>query len=153
MSQKKVDEYKELKKNRRELVAKEKKEKAIKRVIGWVIAALVVCGLLAGIVITIVNAVNANKKAEESYYLTENALLDYVEMASKEEAAAAEAETAEAAEPAEEAETEPAEEAETEPAEEAETEPAEEAETESAEETEPAAEDTEAETEEETDEE
>ena len=145
MSQKKVDEYKELKKNRRELVAKEKKEKAIKRVIGWVIAALVVCGLLAGIVITIVNAVNANKKAEESYYLTENALLDYVEMASKEEAAAAEAETAEAAEPAEEAETEPAEEAETEPAEEAETEPAEE--------TEPAAEDTEAETEEETDEE
>ena len=152
MSQKKVDEYKELKKNRRELVAKEKKEKAIKRVIGWVIAALVVCGLLAGIVITIVNAVNANKKAEESYYLTENALLDYVEMASKEEAAAAEAETAEEAEPAEE-EAEAAEEAETEPAEEAETEPAEEAETEPAEETEPAAEDTEAETEEETDEE
>ena len=116
MSQKKGDEYKEQKKNRREQVAKEKKEKAIKRVIGWVVAGLAVCGLLVGIIVTIVNAINANKTEEESYYLTENALLDYAEIVSSKEPDATETEAA-VEEEAEEAE---AEEAETEDAENAE---------------------------------
>ena len=42
MSQEKVNRYKEEKKNRKELLAKEKKQKAIRRVVGTVIAVVFV---------------------------------------------------------------------------------------------------------------
>lgn len=45
MSQAKVDRRKELKNNRKEIVAKEKRNKAFTKIVGYLVAAVIVVGL------------------------------------------------------------------------------------------------------------
>ncbi len=108
MSQEKVDQYKESKKNRKEEVAKKKKMAKLRRLIAWAVIALIVVGLAVGITITVVNQQKANAESQAELY-NEGAMLleDYADI----QGTATEAET-ETEAPAEEAETETAEEAE-----------------------------------------
>ena len=73
MSQAKVDRYKEAKKNRKETIAKEKRQQALARVIG---SALVVA-LVAWIGVSGYNMYEA-KKPLETVYVDTTALDDYM---------------------------------------------------------------------------
>ena len=68
MSQEKVDKYKESKKNRKEEVAKQKKIMKRRKLTGWIILAVVVVGLVAGLVITIVNNEKAKTESQDEMY-------------------------------------------------------------------------------------
>lgn len=50
MSQAKVDKYKEYKANRKAILAKQKREKKLAAIGGWALLALIVAGIIGGIV-------------------------------------------------------------------------------------------------------
>ena len=64
MSQRKVDRQKEYKKNRKQILAKEKRQ----RVIGRVIAYLCVCLLAGGIGYSVYNKLTPEKEIDSSAY-------------------------------------------------------------------------------------
>ena len=73
MSQAKVDRYKEEKKNRKEIIAKEKRQQALTKVLGGV----VVVALVAWIGVSGYNMYEANKPLE-TVYVDTTALDDYM---------------------------------------------------------------------------
>jgi len=73
MSQAKVDRYKEAKKNRKEIMAKEKRQQALTRIIGSVI----VVALVAWIGVSGYNMYEANKPLE-TVYVDTTAIDDYM---------------------------------------------------------------------------
>ena len=68
MSQEKVDKYKESKKTRKEEVAKQKKVMKMRKLTGWIILAVIVIGLVVGIVLTVVNNAKAKTESEAALY-------------------------------------------------------------------------------------
>lgn len=77
MSQKKVDSYKEHKKNRKEEAKKAIQKKKMWQMIGALIVVVVVAALVAGIAVTIVNA---TKKDKTNNYITYFAQPDYADI-------------------------------------------------------------------------
>ena len=65
MSQKKVDQYKETKKNRKEVLAREKKQKKMKQILAFTIAAVLVVALAVGVILTFSGLA---KKEDQSVY-------------------------------------------------------------------------------------
>ena len=61
MSQQKMEAYKEAKKNRKETIAKEKRQKKIQKILWTVIPIVLAAAVLAAIAITVINVVKANK--------------------------------------------------------------------------------------------
>ncbi len=106
MSQEKVDQYKQSKKNRKEEIAKQKRNAKMRQIAVWVVIGLLLAGLVFGIVITIVNQRKkqaADESAQADMYQESNFLLqDFADIQGNE----TEAET----EPAEESAQETAEE-------------------------------------------
>ena len=85
MSQAKVDAYKAAKKTRKEDIKKAKAAAARKRVIGWIVGILIIVGLVAGIVITIVNAQKAKTAETKAKYTAQGYLLnDYADIVDEE---------------------------------------------------------------------
>ena len=136
MSQKKVDQYKEQKANRSEIMKKEKRTLMIEKIIGGVVTLLVVCWVLFS-VYNKLTAVDESTQEVVTTAMDTTAIDDFVtglsnegeeaEETVEEEAAEEETETAEEAEETVEEETaeETTEEAAAETAEEASEEPAE----------------------------
>ena len=78
MSQEKVDKYKESKKTRKEEVAKQKKVMKLRKLTGWIILAVIVVGLAAGLIITFVNNKQAKTESQDALYNESDYLLqDY----------------------------------------------------------------------------
>ena len=61
MSQKKMEAYKEAKKNRKEIIAKEKREKKLQKILWTLIPIVLAAAALAAIAITVVNIVRENQ--------------------------------------------------------------------------------------------
>ena len=76
MSQEKVDKYKEYKKNRREILAKEKKKKKMEKIAGWAILVVLVAALGTAVGVTIYNQHQANLAALPNYTVTEKVVAD-----------------------------------------------------------------------------
>lgn len=77
MSQKKVDAYKESKKNRKEEVQKEKRAKKIRAIVGWAILVAVIAGLIVGLVFTFKNCTT---QTDDGYTVTEQVIVDLVDI-------------------------------------------------------------------------
>ena len=86
MSQAKVDAYKAAKKTRKADIAKQKKNDAIRKIVYWVIAAVLVCALVVGLVITIKNISTKNSSAN-TYAAQGFELGDYADIQGTKEAA------------------------------------------------------------------
>ncbi len=86
MSQEKVDRYKEQKANRKELMAKEKRKRAVTRAIAITIAVLVLAGAVGAIGLTIRNERIAYLASLPSYSTTSFVVPDEAGMLSTEEA-------------------------------------------------------------------
>lgn len=67
MSQAKVDRYKEYKANRKEIIAKQKRKQQMTKIVIWVVAILLVCGVVGF-------GVYAGIQAREDFY---NSIPDY----------------------------------------------------------------------------
>lgn len=76
MSQAKVDAYKAAKKTRKEDIAKQKKADAVRKIVYWIIAALIVCALAVGLIITFKNMYKQNGGTDQ-YAQTVYELDDY----------------------------------------------------------------------------
>ncbi|MBR4768512.1 MAG: hypothetical protein IK088_06005 [Lachnospiraceae bacterium] len=77
MSQKKVDQYKESKKTRKEDVKKQKTAKKINAVIGWVILILVIAALVVGLIFTFKNC---QPETGDGYTVTEQVISDIADI-------------------------------------------------------------------------
>jgi flagellar basal body-associated protein FliL len=73
MSQKKMEAYKEAKKNRKETIAKEKRQKKAQKILWTVIPIVLALAALVAIAITVVNIVKANQPDYSAF--TESALI------------------------------------------------------------------------------
>lgn len=119
MSQAKVDKYKDYKKNRREIIKREKRKMFLTKVLIWVVVAVVVVGISAVMGVSFYSSYQAKLASMPSYKTTSFMLSDYAGMQETDEADEAvtesetEAETEETSETAEET-SESADEAETE---------------------------------------
>ena len=67
MSLEKVNKYKEDKKNRRQILEKEKKQKARARIAGWIIGIAIVAGLVAVLGLTAKNAYTNYQASKPNY--------------------------------------------------------------------------------------
>ncbi len=76
MSQAKVDKYKEYKKNRREILAKEKRKKKMEKIAGWAILVVLVAALGTAVGVTIYNQHQANLAALPNYTVSEKVVAD-----------------------------------------------------------------------------
>ena len=76
MSQEKVDQYKESKKNRKEEVAKKKKQEKLRKLTGWILLGVLVVGLIVGIVLTVVNAQKAKTESQDDVYNESSFILE-----------------------------------------------------------------------------
>lgn len=85
MSQAKVDAYKAAKKTRKADIAKQKKNDAIRKIVYWVIAAILVCALVVGLVITFKN-VSQKNSGTSNYAVQDFELGDYANLLGSEEA-------------------------------------------------------------------
>ena len=70
MSQKKMDAYKEVKKNRKEIIAKEKRQKKAQKILWTVIPIVLAAAVLTAVVITVVNIVKSNIPDYSAYTQT-----------------------------------------------------------------------------------
>ena len=105
MSQKKVDKYKESKKNRKEIAKKEKNAKKLRALIGWIVLGLILAGIAVALVFTFKNCNTAEE--DDGYTGTALVIQDLVDVdgtaeTEAEETTAAEEDTTEAEETAEE---------------------------------------------------
>lgn len=67
MSQEKVNKYKEYKKNRKEIIAKEKKKKKIERVVGYSVVGIFCATVVGAIGVTVWNEYQAALAAKPNY--------------------------------------------------------------------------------------
>ena len=67
MSQEKVDRYKEYKKNRRDIIEKEKKQKQRSALLWKVLGAVLALGIVAALGITLFNAIRTRAQAAPDY--------------------------------------------------------------------------------------
>ena len=67
MSQKKVDQYKEFKKNRKEEIEKEKRQQKRNALIGKIVAGVLILAVVAALGITVYNAIKRNADAAPQY--------------------------------------------------------------------------------------
>ncbi|MGN0298202.1 MAG: hypothetical protein ACI4C1_03285 [Lachnospiraceae bacterium] len=67
MSQAKVDQYKEYKKNRKEILAKQKKRQQINRILSWAAAIVILGGLGGAVGVSIYNSYQAKLAALPDY--------------------------------------------------------------------------------------
>lgn len=90
MSQKKVDQYKEYKKNRKEILAKEKRKRLAGKITAWVILIAAAGGLTAAVGVSIHNSYKAKEAAKPNYAMTDFGIPDYasIRQADEEEEAA-----------------------------------------------------------------
>ncbi|MBQ4563096.1 MAG: hypothetical protein IJA58_01295 [Lachnospiraceae bacterium] len=86
MSQEKVNKYKEEKANRKELIAKKKKQQARNKVIAIVVAVVLAVGAVGAIGLTIRNEYNAYINSLPSYSSTTYIVSDDAGIMSAEEA-------------------------------------------------------------------
>lgn len=86
MSQQKVDKYKEYKKNRKEIIAKEKKKKMLARAAAWIILVLAVCGVTGLIGVSAYNSYQAKQALKPNYEATGYELADFAGLGETEEA-------------------------------------------------------------------
>lgn len=86
MSQEKVDKYKEQKANRKELMARQKRKRALTKWIAIAIAVIVVAGAIGAIGLTIRNEHNAYINSLPSYSTTSFIVPDEAGMLSTEDA-------------------------------------------------------------------
>ena len=92
MSQAKVDKYKEYKKNRREILAKEKRKKKMEKIAGWAILVVLVAALGTAVGVTIYNQHQANLAALPNYTVSEKVVADMAGILEETTEAAAETE-------------------------------------------------------------
>lgn len=78
MSQEKVDKYKEYKKNRKEILAKQKKVKKVKTATAWAVAVLILAGLGTAVGVTIYNQHQAKLASLPNYNASSFMLDDLV---------------------------------------------------------------------------
>ncbi|MBR3436943.1 MAG: hypothetical protein IKG97_04230 [Lachnospiraceae bacterium] len=71
MSQQKMDAYKEAKKNRKEIIAKEKRQKKAQKILWTVIPIILAAAVLVAVAITIVNVIKASQPDNSAYTQTE----------------------------------------------------------------------------------
>ena len=71
MSQQKMEQYREFKKNRKEILQKQKRGQKIRKWIGIGIAGLIALGLVVALVITGVNEITRSVQARPQYERTE----------------------------------------------------------------------------------
>lgn len=90
MSQAKMNEYKEYKKNKKQILAKQKKQKIVDKIIMWAITALVVVGLVAALGVTFRNMYKEYKASQPDYSVSGFVLDDLNGLNETETAAAAE---------------------------------------------------------------
>ncbi len=76
MSQQKMEQYREFKKNRKEILEKQKRGQKIRKWIGIGIAGLVALGLVVALVITGINEITRSVQARPQYERTEYVLAD-----------------------------------------------------------------------------
>jgi len=86
MSKVKVDAYREQKKHRKENLAKERAQKKMRKIVGWVVMLVIVVGILAGIGVTGWNQYKAYKASIPDYTTTEQVVNDYSGVTSMSEA-------------------------------------------------------------------
>ena len=67
MSQQKMDAYKEAKKNRKETIAKEKRQKKVQKILWTIIPIVLAAAILVAIVITVINIVKASQPDYSAY--------------------------------------------------------------------------------------
>lgn len=77
MSQKKVDQYKEYKKNRKEILAKEKRRAKLGKFTAWAVVALIFVGVGTAIGVTLYNEHIAYLASIPSYKAESFQLYDY----------------------------------------------------------------------------
>lgn len=76
MSQEKVEKYKEYKKNRKEILAKEKRKKQIDRIIGWAVGIVLLGCIGAGIGVTVYNSHEKSLAARPTYETDQKMITD-----------------------------------------------------------------------------
>ena len=87
MSQAKMNEYKEYKKNKKQILAKQKKKKLADKVIVWVVSLAVACGLIAALGITFRNMYRDYKASQLDYSVSSFVLDDLTGITEETEAA------------------------------------------------------------------
>ena len=92
MSQEKVDKYKEYKKNRKEILRKEKRKKKIEKIAGWTILVVLVAALGTAVWVTIYNQHQAKLAALPNYTVSEKVVADMAGILESTEQEAAEEE-------------------------------------------------------------
>ncbi len=76
MSQEKMDKYKEYKKNRKEILEKEKKSEQRRKMFGWAFTGLLALALVVALGITAKNAIQDHKNALPVYDRNEAVIYD-----------------------------------------------------------------------------
>lgn len=76
MSLEKVNKYKEDKKNRKEILAKEKKQKKLYRIGGWVTGIVIVGGLVAMLGLTAKNSYQEYLESKPNYTASSRVITD-----------------------------------------------------------------------------
>lgn len=76
MSQAKVNEYKEYKKNKKQVLAKQKRKKLADKIIIWVVSLAVACGLIAALAVTFRNMYRDYKASLPDYNVSSYVLDD-----------------------------------------------------------------------------
>ena len=87
ISQTKMNEYKEYKKNKKQILAKQKKKKLADKVIVWVVSLAVACGLIAALGITFRNMYRDYKASQPDYSVSSFVLDDLTGITEETEAA------------------------------------------------------------------
>ena len=77
MSQAKVDKYKDYKKNKKEILAKEKRKQRSSRIITWTIIGVILIGLGTAVGVSIYNQEKARIAAMPDYTDTSLKLMDF----------------------------------------------------------------------------
>lgn len=85
MSQQKVDKYKEYKKNRKQIIAKEKRRKTLARITAWVVLVLAVCTVAGLIIVSGYNSYQAKQAAKPNYEASNFELVDFAGVTETEE--------------------------------------------------------------------
>lgn len=85
MSQQKVDKYKEYKKNRKEIIAKEKRRKTLARITAWVVLVLAVCTVAGLIIVSAYNSYQTKQAAKPNYEASSFELADFAAITETEE--------------------------------------------------------------------
>lgn len=76
MSQAKMDKYKEYKKNKKQILAKQKKKKLFDKILIGIVFAVVICGLVAALGVTFRNMYRDYVESQPNYQVSSYVLDD-----------------------------------------------------------------------------